>query len=169
MKAEIAMLAAYNRWANTRLYEASGKVSDADYRKTLGAPIASLHRRLSHVLVADRVWMHRFTGEGTLHASLDELPFDTLGDLTAARREEDDRIITWIETLAPSSLQSLITYRPLSEPDRITQPLMPLLFHFFNHQTHHRGQVHGLLTAIAGDKAAPAIDLIYFLRGETSA
>ena len=164
MKHLFALLAGYNRWANDRLYAAAAALPDAEYRAVHGAPQASVHGRLSHVLVADRVWMHRFTGDGPVHQSFDELPFETLAALTSARREEDDRIVAWIEGLDKERFGELVTYRLISATDDLTQPLAPLLTHMFMHQTHHRGQAHGLLTAIAGDKAAPAIDLIYFQR-----
>jgi uncharacterized damage-inducible protein DinB len=164
MKSLFVMFAGYSRWANARLYAAAAKLSDKDYRTPHGAPLASLQGRLSHLLVADRVWMRRFTGAGPEHKSLDELPFDNLPALADARRQEDERIIAWVAGLTETALTATITYRPLSGSTSVTQPLGPVLAHFFNHQTHHRGQAHGLLTAIAGDKAAPQLDLIYFQR-----
>ena len=64
MKAQFEMLAAYNSWVNERLYEAAAKLADADYRADRGAFCGSLHGTLNHLLLGDRIWMHRFTGEG---------------------------------------------------------------------------------------------------------
>jgi uncharacterized damage-inducible protein DinB len=63
----------------------------------------------------------------------------------------------------------MFSFVPISDPREITQKLAPALAHFFNHQTHHRGQVHGLLTAIASRGAAPSLDLILFQRETGSA
>ena len=104
------MLAGYNAWCNVRLYEAAATVPDADYRADRGVFFKSLHGTLNHLLVADRIWMKRFTGAG-------DMP-----------------------------------------------PLAPALDHFFNHQTHHRGQAHALLTAILGNDRAPSFDLIVYQR-----
>jgi uncharacterized damage-inducible protein DinB len=56
----------------------------------------------------------------------------------------------------------LVRYRTLRDPTQIEQPLVPLLLHFFNHQTHHRGQAHCLLTGLKGE--APSFDLLIFQR-----
>ncbi len=93
------MLAGYNRWANERLYEAAEKPTDADYRKPLGAFFGSLHGTLNHLLVTDRIWMRRLTGEGPEHKRLDEIAYDDFAALAAARRDEDERIIGYVESL----------------------------------------------------------------------
>ncbi len=164
MQKHFRMFAAYNRWANERLYEAAAKLPDADYRAERGAFFGSLHGTLNHILVADRVWMRRFTGEGPTPTRLDEILFDTLEPLAAARRDEDERIIAWVEGLSEADLAGTFTYRTLTRPTDVTQPRAPALAHFFNHQTHHRGQCHTLLTIAGGKSAAPEMDLIYFQR-----
>ena len=164
MRAHFSMFAQYNRWANERLYEASAQVAEADYRADRGAFFGSLHGTLNHLLVADRIWMRRFTGEGPIHDKLNEIVHDDLTSLGAARRDEDERIIFFVDTLSESEIAGTFTYMPMSTPDEVTQPLGPALAHFFNHQTHHRGQAHGLLTEIGGRQLAPPLDLIYFQR-----
>jgi uncharacterized damage-inducible protein DinB len=164
MKAHFSMLAQYNRWANERLYEASALTSDADYRADRGAFFGSLHATLNHLVVTDRIWMRRFTGEGPEHTRLNEIAYDDLTSLGVARREEDERIIFYVETLAESDLAKTFTYRSISSPAEVTQPLGPALAHFFNHQTHHRGQAHCLLTTIGGRDFAPSLDLVLFQR-----
>jgi uncharacterized damage-inducible protein DinB len=156
------MLAAYNAWANERIYDAAEGLSDADYRADRGAFFKSVHGTLNHILVGDRVWMRRFTGEGEAPARLDAILFDRLDALRAARRAEDERIAAYVGGLTDGQLAGRIRYRAISRPQEFEQPLAPALLHFFNHQTHHRGQVHALLTAIAGD--APSLDLILFQR-----
>jgi uncharacterized damage-inducible protein DinB len=164
MKSHFAMFAAYNRWCNERLYEAAAKLSDADYRAPRGAFFGSLHGTLNHLLVADRVWMNRFTSEGPSGYRLDQILFEDLAGLGAARIEEDERIIAYVDALTESDLAATISYRTIASPMDVTQPLAPALAHFFNHQTHHRGQAHTLLTIAGGNPAAPSLDLILFQR-----
>jgi uncharacterized damage-inducible protein DinB len=164
MKQHFSMFALYNRWANERIYEAAAKLDDADYRADLGAFFSSIQGTLNHLLVADRIWMHRFTNEGPLPTRLDEILFENHADLTFARQDEDERIIDYVEELTEGALADSITYRTITKPADITQPLSPALAHFFNHQTHHRGQAHALLTRIGGRDAAPSLDLILFQR-----
>jgi uncharacterized damage-inducible protein DinB len=156
------LLAAYNAWANERLYDAAARLSDADYRADRGAFFKSVHGTLNHLLVADRIWMRRFTGEGEAPTRLDAILFERLDELRAARRAEDERIVAYVGGLTDAQLEGLIRYRTITNPADFEQPLASALIHFFNHQTHHRGQVHALLTALAGD--APSLDLILFQR-----
>jgi uncharacterized damage-inducible protein DinB len=158
------MFAAYNAWANERLYAAAAKLSDTDYRADRGAFFKSVHGTLNHLVVADRIWMRRFTGEGPAPTQLDAILFDELEPLCAARRAEDQRIERYVDGLDEAKLAGDFTYRTISNPATITQPLAPALDHFFNHQTHHRGQAHCLLTAIGGRELAPSFDLILFQR-----
>ncbi|MCB1487455.1 MAG: damage-inducible protein DinB [Bauldia sp.] len=164
MKAHFAMFADYNRWANRRLYAAARALPDADYRADRGAFFGSLHRTLNHLVVTDRIWMHRFTGEGPVQTRLDEVLFDALDALEEARRAEDERIIAYIGGLDDAAIAATFTYRTISNPRDITQPLAPALAHFFNHQTHHRGQAHCLVTESAGNDAMPSLDLLAFQR-----
>ncbi|HVO04281.1 MAG TPA: DinB family protein [Candidatus Cybelea sp.] len=162
MKRHFEMLAAYNVWANERLYDAAAAISDAEYRKDRGAFFGSLHGTLNHLLLGDIIWMHRFTGEGEEPSKLDAILHDDLAQLRAARRREDVRIEAYIRGLDDAALAGTITYRTTRNPTEIEQELAPLLIHFFNHQTHHRGQAHCLLTAINGE--APSFDLLVYQR-----
>ena len=162
MKDHYASFARYNEWANRRLYEATSLLSDADYRADKGAFFKSMHGTLNHLLTTDRIWMKRFTGQGEAPDRLDTILHESLADLTAARQAEDRRIVTWIDSLDDERLKGVIRYRRVSTPDEFVQKLMPALDHWFNHQTHHRGQAHMVLTSLG--KAAPELDLLYFQR-----
>lgn len=164
MKPHFQMFAAYNRWANERVYAAARALPDADYRRATGAFFGSLHATLNHLLVTDRIWMRRFTGAGPEHARLDEVPCATLDALEAARKVEDQRIIGYVDGLDEAGLAGTFTYRTVTNPRDITQPLGPALAHLFNHQTHHRGQAHGQITTLAGRDTGPVLDFIAFQR-----
>ncbi|MCZ8101539.1 MAG: DinB family protein [Burkholderiales bacterium] len=161
-KARYVTLAGYNRWANDQIYGAAAGLPDADYRADRGAFFRSVHGTLNHILVGDRIWLHRFTGEGELLAALDAILFDDLAALRSARIAEDQRIVRWIDGLAPAALDGTFRYVRAADGKRYEQQLGPALDHFFNHQTHHRGQVHALLTGLVGD--APSLDLHAYMR-----
>jgi uncharacterized damage-inducible protein DinB len=162
MKSHYATFARYNQWANRRLYDAAALLSDAEYRADRGAFFKSMHGTLNHLLTTDRIWLKRFTGEGDAPERLDTILHQRLADLAAARQAEDQRIVAWIDSLGESALAGVIRYRRVSTPEEFVQPLMPALDHWFNHQTHHRGQAHMVLTSLG--KAAPELDLLYFQR-----
>ena len=164
MKDVYVMFAGYNRWANRRIYAAALALPEDAYRAPRGAFFGSLHATLNHLVVADRIWMRRFTGEGPLHTRLDEVVYDDRDALAAARAAEDERIIGFIDGLTEGALAATFSYRTIASPQDITQPLAPALSHFFNHQTHHRGQAHSLVSQAAGNAAAPSLDLILYQR-----
>ena len=164
MKHIYTMFAGYNRWANERIYAAAAAMPEEEYLRPRGAFFGSLHGTLNHLVVTDRIWMRRFTGEGPLHTQLDEVAYSDLAALAEARAAEDERIVRYIDGLSEAALAATFTYRTITSPKDITQPLAPALSHFFNHQTHHRGQAHGLVSQIAGNDAAPSLDLIRFQR-----
>ena len=164
MKSRYTMFAGYNAWCNERLYDAAARLSDAERRADRGAFFKSLHGTLNHLLVGDRIWMQRFTGQGELPKSLDAILFEDFAALRAARRSEDARISRYIESLSDADFARKIRYRTLSNPADIEQVLAPALDHFFNHQTHHRGQAHGLLSAVIGNDRTPSFDLIIYQR-----
>lgn len=156
------MLAGYNRWANQRLYDAAAELDDTRYREDRGAFFRSVHGTLNHLVVADRVWMRRFTGIGEV-SPLDAILFQRLEDLRAAREAEDGRIIAFVAGLDEAGLARVIEYSNNSGR-RFSQPVDSALDHFFNHQTHHRGQAHALLSHFLGNAATPSLDLIGFQR-----
>jgi uncharacterized damage-inducible protein DinB len=160
--AHYRMFGHYNAWANGRLYEAAAALGTEQYRADRGAFFKSVHGTLNHLLVTDRVWMHRFTGEGDAPDRLDSILFESFTELRAARDAEDRRIIDFVDRLDDARIAGTIRYRRVSTPEQFEQQMAPALAHWFNHQTHHRGQVHGLLTGLVGK--APELDLLVFQR-----
>lgn len=164
MKDLYVMFAGYNRWANRRIYAAALSLPEEAYRAPRGAFFGSLHATLNHLVVADRIWMRRFTGEGPLHTRLDEIVYEDRDTLAAARAIEDERIVGYVDGLSEAAFATTFSYRTIAQPQDITQRLAPALSHFFNHQTHHRGQAHSLVSQAAGSAAAPSLDLILYQR-----
>jgi uncharacterized damage-inducible protein DinB len=162
MKPYFVMLAGYNTWANERIYDAVAQLPDEDYRADRGAFFKSLHGTLNHLLVTDRIWLKRFTGQGEAPNRLDAILFERFEDLRDARRKEDERIVSYIDSLSEDVLAQRFSYQTITNPVTVEQPLAPALLHVFNHQTHHRGQAHALLTGFG--KEAPALDLLLFQR-----
>jgi len=164
MLSRYRVFAGYNAWCNERLYEVAAQVADAEYRANRGVFFRSLHGTLNHLLVGDRIWMQRFTGLGEKPSSLDAILYHDFAELRAARRAEDERISGYIGTLNDGDLKKRIRFRTVVSPQRIEQQLSSALDHFFNHQTHHRGHAHALLTGIVGNERTPSFDLIIYQR-----
>ena len=163
MKSYFIQAAAYNRWANGRLYEAAFGLEDRDLRRDVGAFFRSLHGTLNHVLVADRIWLWRLTGEGPQPDRLDAIVHEDLGDLAQARADEDDRLAAYVGGLLSSEVEAMHEFTTLAGT-RFTQSRRDILAHVFNHQTHHRGQAHTILSILTGAEPPP-LDLLMFQRG----
>lgn len=162
MQNHYTMFAAYNSWANDRLFQSATALTAEEYKRDVGAFFHSMNGTLNHVLVADRIWMHRFTGEGERPAALDTILYDTLDSLHVARKAEDRRISRYIDRLEAHDLVHMLRYTPTTPSKPMALHLSSALSHFFNHQTHHRGQAHTILSILG--KEPPPLDILYFLR-----
>ena len=164
MKAHFVMMANYNKWANTRLFRAAGALKEGLYGKEVGAYFRSLHGTLNHLLVADRIWMRRLTGTGEHPAQLNSILFEDLPSLHAARVEEDSRIIAFVQSLEEPAFEEVWDYRTLNGAPQ-KQRRREILAHLFNHQTHHRGQAHAILTVLGVAEPEP-LDLLIMQRDQ---
>ncbi|MCX7304722.1 MAG: DinB family protein [Hyphomicrobiales bacterium] len=164
MKQHFEMFAAYNAWANARVYEVAAGLTKEEFARDVGAFFKSMRGTLNHLLATDRIWLKRFTGEGDAPATLDTILYIDFHKLRAAREAEDKRILDWIGAQGEKALSGRFTYMTVTDMRTISQRLAPALAHLFNHQTHHRGQAHTILTVLGRD--APSLDLIYFQRTE---
>jgi uncharacterized damage-inducible protein DinB len=151
--AYVRRMARYNRWQNRNLYGVADALPDDERRRERGAFFGSIHKTLSHLLWADRVWLSRFTPdvaapEGGIPGSVSLYP--EWEPLKHERVAFDETIIGWADKLDPSWLASDLTFFALGAQREITKPKWMLVTHMFNHQTHHRGQVHCMLTQAGG-------------------
>ena len=138
-------LAHYNRLTNARLYGACARLSEAERKKTRPAFFGSIHGTLNHILLGDRIWLARFEGESVPSTGLDAILYEDFAELRAARAAEDARLEAFAAGLTPALLQGSIRYvnnAGLAFDD----PVDMLIAHLFNHQTHHRGQIHDMLS-----------------------
>lgn len=147
------LMAAYNSEMNRRVYGAADRLTDAARREDEGAFFGSIHRTLSHLLWGDMVWMHRFdawpTPPGLLRASPDAFPdWDAL---KARRSETDAAIEAWAARVPDTFLAGTLSWHSAVAGRDVSRPTWMLVAHMFNHQTHHRGQAHALITRAGGD------------------
>jgi uncharacterized damage-inducible protein DinB len=166
MKVHFQLFAAYNLWANARLFEAALALSDADYRRDVGAFFRSMHGTLNHLLLTDRIWLKRLTSEGDHPNRLDAIIHEERRALAMSRADEDDRIIQYVASLDDAALDAMQTYVNTSGKT-FKDRTRDILAHLFNHQTHHRGQAHTILSICTG-REPPSLDLIAMQRGATT-
>jgi uncharacterized damage-inducible protein DinB len=149
----VQRMARYNRWQNQNLYGVADTLADDVRRRECGAFFGSIHKTLSHLLWADRIWLSRFTPSvpapaGGIPGSVSLYP--DWDHLKRERDEFDATIITWADKLDPAWLAGDLTWHSVAVNRQMSSPTWTLVTHLFNHQTHHRGQVHCLLTQAGG-------------------
>jgi uncharacterized damage-inducible protein DinB len=150
------MLARYNRIANERLYDACAQLEPVEYRRERKGSFGSIHKLLNHILLGDSIWMSRFVGSGNTTPPLNSILFDDFAGLLSARAAQDEEIETFFVKAGTDFLHRQLPYVNNQGKDYVeTAPVAVL--HFFNHQTHHRGQVHVMISQT--DVKPPSLDM----------
>ena len=144
-------MARYNRWMNERLYALCAQMSDAERKRDRGAFFKSIHGTFNHLLLADRVWLGRFCGEPFHVESLDQELYADFGELRAERDLSDARILAFTDALDEAAIAGELQYTSIVDPAERRIPMHLALLHFFNHQTHHRGQATTLISQAGYD------------------
>lgn len=174
MPRHIALLAEYNAWMNARLYAAAEALPPAELMADKGAFFGSLYGTLSHIVLGDTIWLKRFASHPASHRALDPvrgLPMpagfdERSGDFAALRERRamlDAVILAWAAELSQADLDQVLTYNNLNGLP-FSRRMDGLVLHFFNHQTHHRGQATTLLSQ-AGIDVGPT-DLVLLVPEE---
>lgn len=138
-------MARYNKWMNERIYECCTRLSDRERKEDVGAFFKSIHGTLNHLLLGDRIWLRRFTGQPFTVSSLAEELYAEFSELRMQRATTDIAISTWVSSLSEADLNGTLSYTGIVNPRQRQYPLWFAIAHFFNHQTHHRGQLTTLL------------------------
>nr|WP_218176725.1 DinB family protein [Pseudomonas costantinii] len=158
----IALMANYNQWMNRKVYDAAGKLTDAELTADRHAFFGSILGTLNHLTLGDTVWLKRFAQHPAefpalealsaiaLPSNLKQLAFANLRELSTRRTWLDQLIIDWAHSLRETDLDHRLHYHNM-RGIAADKPFFSLLVHFFNHQTHHRGQVTTLLTQAGVD------------------
>lgn len=148
-------LAQANRLANARLHRARAALDPDELTAARPAFFGSIQRTLNHVLMVDRFYLGALLGHRLDRAALDEATFcPDLPTLTAWQAKTDFALLAHVESLTPASLGEIVA---VDRGERVQHDRRDdLLSHVFQHQTHHRGQVHGMLSA--SSVAPPQLD-----------
>ena len=153
----IALMANYNQWMNRKLYDAALTLTDAELARDRQAFFGSILGTLNHLALGDTVWLKRFAQHPAGYAALarlnavsapadlKQLAFADIRELAAHRSWLDQIIVDWSHTVQEIDLDHRLHYSNMRGVSA-DKDFFSLLVHFFNHQTHHRGQATTLLT-----------------------
>ena len=142
-------MAFYNAWQNRSLYAAAAELSNEALVRDTGAFFGSILNTLNHLLWADKVWMSRFSQVERPDVGIggSTALYDSLDELSGVREAFDQVIVDWAMLVQPAWLAGPLTWFSGAAQAEKSLPAWLCVAHFFNHQTHHRGQIHGMLTA----------------------
>ncbi|MDD5277325.1 MAG: DinB family protein [Methylovulum sp.] len=158
----IGLMASYNAWMNAKLYTGAGRLSADELLADRGAFFGSIMGTLNHLVVGDTLWLKRFAAHPGNHRSLDpirqlpaptslgQIAFTDMASLSAHRDWLDTLITTWSQSLTAADLDHVLHYSNM-KGIAADKNFFSLVMHFFNHQTHHRGQVSTLLSQLGID------------------
>jgi uncharacterized damage-inducible protein DinB len=150
--AYVQLMAEYNQWMNNKIYAGAVQLSDVQRHEDRGAFFKSLHGTLKHIIWADNVWLGRFLGKLEDFApNLDSMDFD---EMFQRRTVLDEAILKWAHKVDESWLDQPLTWFSGLYNQTFSQPGWLAVTHFFNHQTHHRGQAGTLLMQFGIDPGA---------------
>ena len=150
------ILARYNKIANERLYASCAQLSIAELTSPSQSSFGSIHGLLNHVLLGDRIWLARFEGGGAVTPPLNTILYEKFDALRTARVETDNQIMTFFEEADADLMGRSFPYINNQGKPYVEQAGVAMA-HFFNHQTHHRGQIHALVSQ--SGQTPPSLDL----------
>lgn len=148
---QFSTLARYNRWMNQKLEVICSGMTEEERKRDRGAPFGSIHGIWNHILLADRVWLGRFQGEPYHFKTLGDDLYPDWAEFQAQRAQTDTAIDIFVSGLTLHMLQEPLTYVSAVNPQERTYPLWVVVTHFFQHQTHHRGQITTLIEQAGKD------------------
>ena len=155
------ILARYNAWQNNQLIELVNAILPADLSLDRGAFFGSILGTLSHILWGDLAWMSRLEGGEMPKGALGDTDkfIQVAADWCIERKQTDKRIRLWADQLSDDDLQGELSWYSASVKRDVSKSFALCVTHMFNHQTHHRGQVHAMLTAAGSN--APVSDIVF--------
>ena len=154
------MFAHYNQWVSAKLYVAIEALSVEQQKQDCGAYFKSILHMMNHLYVGDVLWLERICGYQPSGYALDEVLYPNVEDCIQVRRAHDFLLLEHIQSLSESAFTQDIHY--IRRDQRYCEPLAEILAHVFNHQSHHRGQLHAMIYQLTG--VSLELDLIDFQR-----
>jgi len=146
-----SLMAEYNRWMNEKIYAGCATLTDGERKRDRGTFFKSIHATLNHLLWGDGAWLTRFNGKSYPAPPPGGLLHDDFDGLRAARAAMDGDLLAWARAVTPEALAEPMTWTSRMYGFTQTHPRWVQVVQMFNHQTHHRGQVHAMLTAAGID------------------
>ena len=164
MLIDLPTAARYNAWANKRIYAACAGLSHEARVLDRRGFFKSIHGTLNHILLSDLIYRERLEKKPTTFSRLDEILHDDFDELRSAHEAQDRWYIEFSDALDPAELDGTLSFDTVETGEYFSLPLRQCLTNLFEHQIHHRGQTHHMLSHAGIDP--PPLDFVKFGAGE---
>lgn len=160
MLLDLPTAARYNAWANKRIYGVAGTLSAEDLAKDRRGFFKSILGTLNHILLADLIYRERLERQPTSFTRLDEILETDFAVLRRRQVEQDAWYVSYAEALDPAALDGVLAFDTVETGEYFSLPLRNCLTNLFQHQIHHRGQTHHMLSHAGVEP--PPLDVVQF-------
>lgn len=145
----VLTMARYNLWQNENLLTAADGLPTSEREKDRGSFFGSIQKTVSHIFWGDMLWMSRFAGTPAPKGGIPESTniIESWEQFRIERKAFDERILQWAHEVTPDWFEGDLSWFSGALGRNVTKPKKMLVLQLFNHQTHHRGQVHAMLTS----------------------
>ena len=164
MLIDLPTAARYNAWANQRIYAACAGLSHEERILDRRGFFKSIHGTLNHILLSDLIYRERLEKKPTTFSRLDEILHDDFDELRSAHGAQDQWYIEFSDAMDPAELDGTLSFDTVETGEYFSLPLRQCLTNLFEHQIHHRGQTHHMLSHAGIDP--PPLDFVKFGAGE---
>jgi len=154
----------YNAWADRRLLDACGSLTNEQFTRNLGSSFSSVRDTVAHLYGAGHVWNERFQGRSPA-SLLSPAAYPDLASIRAKLEENDQYYIEYVSKLTQQDLDRVIRYKSFAG-DEFSNPLWQSLHQLTNHATYHRGQVVTMLRQLGVRPVST--DLIMYYREQAA-
>ncbi|MBK7433590.1 MAG: DinB family protein [Chitinophagaceae bacterium] len=161
MKEVLQQYAAYNVWANQKIFDCLKNLSDGQLNKEIASSFSSVYKTVQHMWVAEEAWWKRL--KLVEQIELESMTFEgNFADMVKKLTLQSAQWCDWVNGASETQLTHVFAYQN-TKREQFKQPVFEMLIHVFNHGTYHRGQLVTMLRQLGVEKI-PSTDFIEFSR-----
>jgi len=160
-KTYLSTLFDYNSWANEVTYTDVSNLPPEEITKKRETPLQSIYVSLHHLLNVDQIWLGHMTGKTHSFKTLRDVEIENFDDLWAARREMDETLKAYVDSLSEEELPEIVDYELIGGNAGSMSRAM-CLTHLVTHGSYHRGWISDMFGQT--DQMQPSADIPVYER-----
>ena len=161
MKSLLQQYAAYNLWANQKMFDCINNLSDDQINREIASSFSSIYKTVLHMWLAEDAWWQRIKLAEHIVIAAENFK-GTFSEMQQKYIGQSTLWTQWAADVSEVQVAHVFAYRN-SKKEQFKQPVYEVMLHVFNHGTYHRGQLVTLLRQL-GVVKIPQTDFIVFCR-----